>query len=660
MRRRDLCALLCLFAGMASSGCAMVTVTPLSPTAYRQSLRDDALHNGRLGQATVESLQVLGIDRARCERDSAACVQRLLDSTGLTQEQRLSAAAELALLQALKASAGSGAGGSDAALDAWLRSARYAYAYLFFSERAPNERAFEDRQTQIRDYYNYATERIVAAVFQRLPTRAAGLGGAAALPAPAPWRITLQTAALGPPAQLPKPQALLPATSLRFGGLRNVYRRDGFGTAMVAVLPPTSAIVPPAATAEMADSADIVPGTVVDMQTPNVTVVLRFHGDRLADVLGSAEVTLEALDPLHDVSARFGAYQVPLAGNFTAGYGVWLARAGFAQRSVQNFFDLGQGSHGPQVFMLQPYDPNRRVLLLLHGLVSSPDAWVNVANEILGDAALRARYQIWLAYYPTNLPLPYTHLALRRTIEQALRRFDPAGTHAASHDMVLVGHSMGGILARLMVSSSHGDALWQRLFGDLPAGSAEAALVRRKLGPLLEFEPMPAVGRAVFIAAPQRGTPVANGALVGMLRALIELPAALRQRYADVAALAGARPGRLPTSLDNLRDTDPFIQAAAALSIQPAVPFHSIIARRNARGPLADASDGLVPYRSAHLEGAQSETVIVAGHSVQERPAAILELRRILRLHVGLPDLAGTPAPAGIAAPAAGAAATQP
>lgn len=41
-------------------------------------------------------------------------------------------------------------------------------------------------------------------------------------------------------------------------------------------------------------------------------------------------------------------------------------------------------------------------------------------------------------------------------------------------------------------------------------------------------------------------------------------------------------------------------------------------------------SDGIVPYTSAHLDGAASETVISGGHSIQANPQTILTLRQIL------------------------------
>ncbi len=95
-------------------------------------------------------------------------------------------------------------------------------------------------------------------------------------------------------------------------------------------------------------------------------------------------------------------------------------------------------------------------------------------------------------------------------------------------------------------------------------------------------------------------------------------------------------PQRLPNGIDNLRDTDPFVLAAAALPISLAVRYNSIIALRNPALLLADADDGLVPYRSAHLDGAESELVITSGHSEQETPQAILEIRRILHAQIAL------------------------
>ncbi|MCY1538554.1 hypothetical protein D9M68_741010 [compost metagenome] len=93
-------------------------------------------------------------------------------------------------------------------------------------------------------------------------------------------------------------------------------------------------------------------------------------------------------------------------------------------------------------------------------------------------------------------------------------------------------------------------------------------------------------------------------------------------------------PARVPNGVDNLSEKDPYVLLTGRMPISPSVRYHSIIANDTPGVPLAESDDGLVPYRSAHLDGAQSEKVIPYSHSVQETPAAILELRRILKLQL--------------------------
>jgi hypothetical protein len=76
----------------------------------------------------------------------------------------------------------------------------------------------------------------------------------------------------------------------------------------------------------------------------------------------------------------------------------------------------------------------------------------------------------------------------------------------------------------------------------------------------------------------------------------------------------------------------PLITGLAEIPVAPGIPAHSIIAVRG-DGPLEDASDGVVRYESAHIEGVESELVVRSGHSVQSNPQTVLEVRRILLLH---------------------------
>ncbi|MFT4268167.1 MAG: alpha/beta fold hydrolase [Xenophilus sp.] len=659
LRRRPALPLLALAlaALLLMSGCAAVSVSTITPSEYLAERRGDVLTTGRLSVAAQEVLRVVGIDD--CREQPLACRQVLGPATGITDEQRLSALSELWLEHALATARAPGAqalpadaAAGDAVLDAWIESARHAYAYLFHTARRPGERAFEDRQTQVRDYYNYAAQQAMSRLF--LLYRAQGRTGTSDASARiGRWRIGSQAVQMPLPPDMALPQELVAAASLRFTGLRNTYRRDGFGAEFVAVIAPADAPVPGA----------------YETQYPSLTALLRFEGRTLAEVMRTDALQVLLYDPYRTTHAALGGEQVPLAANFTAGYGLWLARSGFATQSLRTLFGLPDGIVAPRVQLMQPWNPERRIVVMLHGLASSPEAWANVANEVLGDERLRQNYQVWQVYYPTNAPLALNLHSIRAALQQALAQFDPAGTAPASRQIVLVGHSMGGVLARLLVSRS-ADQLWQLLPPEARGARERQLLEREGLGEYLRFDPLPGVGRAVFIAAPHRGTPLAEQRIARRVANLVTLPLAMLDEVGDLARLlAQMRPGargggdapdapqggrvategttlqRTPNSIDNLSDRDPFVRAAAALPIDAGMPHHSIIGRIDPAVALADSSDGIVPYASAHLGSAQSERVITSGHSVQEHPAAILEIRRILHLHLDAPTAGGAPGP---------------
>ncbi|AVS96259.1 esterase/lipase family protein [Paracidovorax avenae] len=652
MRRLAFCAtLLCLAALLA--GCAGVTVSAVSPRDYLAQRRGDVLTTGRLSEASEEVLRVLGTDGDACDQDMPACRQMLAASTGVDEEQRLSTLAELWLLAALRASGDRRTTGpgteapanEDQQLDAWLESARHAWAYLFFTPRGPEARAFEDRQTQVRDYYNFATQQALAGMFSRYRRAVAAEGGELA---PGrrlqwgSWRVRSDTSDLRLPSGAPEPSELIAASTLRFSGLRNTYRRDGFGAELVTAMQPAGdAPLPRGPRRSALQVASEAEQPFREMPYPAATALLRFDGSTLGEVLETHDVQVELYDPYHTAQVVLAGRQVPLAGNFTAGYGLWLARSGFAVQAMRSLLGMEDGLSAPRIHLMQPYDPSRRTIVMLHGLASSPEAWINVANEVLGDETLRQNYQVWQVYYPTNLPLWVNRQAIEDALERTIAHFDPTGTAPASRGVVLVGHSMGGVLARLLVSDS-GDALWDTLLAEHPLSLEDRQALQPELDPLLRFHALPQVGRAIFIAAPHRGTPVARHRITRWLSNLVTLPLATMERFADVtrrlsrteAPEGGSSVVRLPNSIDNLSDTDAFVQAAARLPVSPRVPYHSIMGRESADGPLSASTDGVVPYASAHLEGAVSERIIASGHSVQEQPGAILEIRRILRAHL--------------------------
>ncbi|WP_235033979.1 triacylglycerol lipase [Pantoea sp. 18069] len=617
------------------AGCAGVQVSSLPPSDYLSQRRSDILTAGTLSAATQETLRVIGLERKRCEELPVQCRDNIVSTPGLNDDQRLSALAELwtqAALQAQRAAPNSH--GSDE-IDAWLEAARHAYAYLFFSSRKPGERMFEDRQTQVRDYYNHAVEQAITGMFHHSQQRHLAALDASVLPWNG-WTLHTSLGGIWLPRDAQMPRELIPASSLTFSGLRNIYRRDGFGAELVAVFPTDE---PSGAPDEPLDTLPTLSSDQPFQEAPYpaLTALLRFEGATLAEVLQTRVVHVQMYDPYRFNKVLLAGEQVPLAANFTSGYGLWLARSGFSVQALRSLLGLDNGLLRPQIYLMQPYDPGRRVVLMLHGLASSPEAWINVANEVLGDETLRQNYQIWQVYYPTNAPLALNNRAIRDALQATFAHFDPQGLSAASQHTTVIGHSMGGVLARLLVSST-GAQIWDRLLEDYQLQPGQQAALQRRMAPLLNFEPLPSITDAIFIAAPHRGTAFANHRIARWAANLITLPFSMLEQVGDVTrALAQLkpRPGkqgllRIPNSIDNLSDEDPFVRLASNLPLAPQLRYHSIIGDAEPGLPLADSSDGIVPYASAHLPGAASELVIASGHSVQEHPQAIIEIRRIL------------------------------
>lgn len=604
-----------------------VEVHTLTAGEAIEARRGDILSRGKLSDATNQTIRVSALDAQACAKPvSSDCVQALTAVTGVGLDRRLSALSELWLAQALAMKPGS------EQQAAWLESIRYAYAYLFFGDHTPGERAFEDRQTQVRDWYNHAVERAAMGMFevrQQMPSP---------LPAQtgwnmAGWELKLDMRGARLPGSTAVPTELLPASSLSFRGLRSLYRRDGFGAELVAVMPDEPLTTAPTRDGRPAARRNQQPPPWSEMPAPSMTFLLHPEGDDLDGVLHTHTVRLTVHDPYVESAIMLRGQRVPLAANFTSGYGVWLARAQFNRQSLRSLLGREGGIDRPHVYLMQPYDPNRRIIVMLHGLASSPEAWVELANEILGDEALRQHYQIWQVYYPTNMPIALNHTMIRRALEDTLAHFDPSGQ---ASDFVLVGHSMGGVIARLMVSSS--DQSLVQLASD--QGRLTPQQIRR-IDPMLRFEPFPKVSSAIFIAAPHRGTAFAGGRLGRWMAGFIRFPVTVLEELAhtlapNAAASSHESLGHIPNSIDNLDENDPFVRAAASFPISTQVRYHSIVAQADPQVALVDSDDGLVPYRSAHLPGAQSEKVIISGHSVQQSAAAILEIQRILREDMAL------------------------
>ncbi|MEY6434145.1 alpha/beta fold hydrolase [Thioalkalicoccus limnaeus] len=271
-----------------------------------------------------------------------------------------------------------------------------------------------------------------------------------------------------------------------------------------------------------------------------------------------------------------------------------------------------------RIVFLQPFDPTKTPVVLVHGLMTTPRMWEPVVKALLADPEIHRRYQFWFFYYPTGQPVPLSALQLREALDTAVAEHRPA------KPLILVGYSMGGVLSRALVSRVGPDDA-ERIVADVTQ-LPESSLTRRAL----IFEPRTDVDRVVFLFTPHRGSRLAASGLGRFGVRLIRLPEWLRWELAEaVDPNHQGHQGHLPTSIHGLSPRSRFLEALDQTT--PAIPVHSVFGNRGRSDPTT-CSDGVVSCASAHLAWADSELVVPTGHGGFAHPDTLQELRRILLL----------------------------
>jgi len=373
------------------------------------------------------------------------------------------------------------------------------------------------------------------------------------------------------------------------------------------------------------------------------TAVLRPSTDWTNGGGPDAPAVMELHDPIAEPDMFWpegpGAGAIPLAYDLTTP----LARQ-FTDRKLDLIGTLGllfPSGFDEQtgLYMIDHYEPGKIPVVFVHGLNSSPEAWTNAMNELRGDPELRKRYQFWLFFYSSGNPILTSASRLRTALTEVRKQFDPRGRDPALDRMVLIGHSMGGLMSRLAVSSS-GSSVWETASRVPPDQVNLDPELKAKFVGTMIFEPTPSVTRVVFVATPHRGSPLGYqfvGRLVSSLilvpRTVTNVSKALIEANKDLAISPAFRDRRLMTGVAQLGPDNPVLPVIEKLPIDPRVAYHSIIGFDD-QGTLPEGGDGVVPYKSAHLEGALSELVVSSNHSVQETAKAVFEMRRILVEHL--------------------------
>ena len=416
---------------------------------------------------------------------------------------------------------------------------------------------------------------------------------------------------------------VVPAADVRLDTLKERYLSPGLGVPIVGVIPHAK-LRERVATFQAR-------GTVHTM-----TALLEFRGAQASPVF--------RFIPQQETSkVRVGRMMYQLAADYSASIELYWAPSGVDRDKFLGLLRPQNTRNQRGLVCMEPCDPNRIPVILVHGLASSAATFANLVNRLRSHPDLRKRYQFWYFNYPTGVAWTLSAAAYRKALKDARAEFDPGHRNANWDRLVAVGHSMGGLITHYSQCTEPWRLLEavpkdRTLFGDLLRGrytDAPPAFARKNgMQDVFYFKPVKA-GMVVYMATPHKGAPIARNRFVIMLTHLIYLPQSIISETLNVATLQRGNvitdPRRLTRWFTSIRQLSPdsyAIRGLAPLAVRD-VPVHSIIGDRG-RGNTPRSSDGIVPYWSSHLSRG-TETIVPADHSVQDAQETADDLARLLR-----------------------------
>jgi triacylglycerol esterase/lipase EstA (alpha/beta hydrolase family) len=529
------------------------------------------------------------------------------------------------------------------ALDLYGASVLHAYQYLFDPRFQNTRNAYDPNFRGACDLYNGALERAL-----RLVCEGKGLvpGQQYTIEtASGSWDITCELR--GGKWRPEDFDHFEFCSDYEIKGLKNHYLTYGLGVPLIAVRrryqgEPVAARYYPE-----------------DLSFPVTALVrpLPSAGQDGADAAARRRAVLELYDPIATTHVNLAGLNVPLEGDLTTPLAYFLsnpamndiATVGLLRPEAMLEFRPDSLTPITGLYMVQPYEPGKIPVLMVHGLWSSPMTWMEMFNDLRSSPEIRKHYQFWFYLYPTAQPFWLSAAMLRQHLEEVRNAIDPHRQEPALDQMVLVGHSMGGLVSRLQTINSR-DEFW-KVVSDQPFHLVKAKPeVRDRLQASLFFRPNPSIRRVITIGTPHRGSRFSNNVTQWISSKLISLPKifvggqqALLRENRDM--IRDGRLLKIRTSIDSLAPDSPFFPVMVSSQRAPWVRYHNIIGlvpERGLFGKLAAGSDGVVAYESARMGDVESELTVSADHSsVQSHPLAVLEVRRILLEH--LADLRGFP-----------------
>ncbi len=493
----------------------------------------------------------------------------------------------------------------------YLGSAVYAYLFLLGEGSDPPPGSFDRRFRMACDLYNRSLSNVLTFSEGKVEIKENSLP----LPVGA---INLSVKKLEMPWNPDEFATILPADTFEVHGLSVRNREPGLGAPIIAVRKKR-------------------PGQPV-ASAVSATIFLEIKGSIENLEEGNCSGEVSTLSTMAENEIMINDKKVPLEMDLTAPLAYSLNDP-ILWSMGRNLFRMGRSLFKPGIYPVQPYKQGLIPLVLIHGTMSSPFWWAEMLNTLAGDPQIRQHFQVWLYLYDSGKPVVFSAKHLRESIENQVRKFDPSGQDSALKNIVVMGHSQGGLLTRLTAVET-GETIIKTVTGktlkELDLKPKEQELVRQ----YAVIHPLPEVRRVIFIATPHRGSILAGSLARRMAARLVALPREVVQTATDLFNLskrfsvAGqVRSSMARTSIDSMAPDNPSLLAIAELPFPENVKAHSIIAISGDEQP-PDGDDGVVSYKSAHIDGVESELVVPYGHSCQTEPLVIEEVRRILIEHL--------------------------
>jgi pimeloyl-ACP methyl ester carboxylesterase len=495
--------------------------------------------------------------------------------------------------------------------DYFLLSALYSFYFVTGERSKERLNIFDHRARTAVDMYNFGLWQGLATV----DTEGLALQSAERKLPFGSISITLDTSQF--PWKMDEFEKFLPADRYRVRGVSVRNRTAGVGLPLIAL--------------RKKSDKEFSGGQPVP-----VTALLRVQGGLPGLGAGTASAALELYSTQDTSSIKdMKGTAIPLESDLTTPLAYKLEGSQFFDLGLSAFLGREPNKVPDGLYMTEPYRPGKIPVVFVHGTASNPVWWVEMFNTLRFDQLVREKYQFWYFAYTSNKPVASSAAELREALRDKVAALDPQGKDPALQQMVVAGHSQGGLLTKFTAVDT-GDSLVRSLTGkDLDAlemPEESKARVRK----LLVLKPLPFVKTVIFLSTPHRGSFQSKEWNRGLVRWLITLPATMVQNSLeyfdymtdDVKKLLGGKK-TVFTSADSMSPDNPVLKSLAETPLAPGVAGHSIIAVKGDGDPKL-GNDGVVEYKSAHLEGMASEFIVRSDHSSQLNPLAIDEVRRIL------------------------------